>query len=267
MNKTFQINLGGIPFTIDNDAYNRLDGYLRDLKRYFAGSESKEEIISDIEARLAELLRDRLKGREIVGLEDVDSTIAIMGTPTDFDAEPQEETKKRTSRPWDLRTGKRLFRHPDDKVFGGVCGGLAAYFGIEDPIWIRIAFALVFFTMGFGLLLYILMWIIVPEARTTGDRLAMMGEPANARNIADMIERGIDDLSETIKDNWKDFKSKKKSDNNVHSHRTYEKQQGWTDLLLFPLYLIQKVIITLTSAIRRAIRYQRARRYEKHPYV
>lgn len=266
MNKTVQINLGGIPFTIDDIAYELLESYLRDLKRYFGRSESRDEIIADIEARLAELLTERLKERHIVGMEDVEATIRIMGTASDFEEPAEGEEPQRTTGPWDVKTGKRLFRHPDDKVLGGVCSGLAAYFGIEDPIWFRIGFALVFFTMGFGLILYILMWIIVPEARTAADRLAMMGEPANARNIANMIERGIGDLSETIKDNWKDFTAKKKSRYEPPVYKR-EKQQGWLNVLLFPVYLIKQVILALTSAIKRAIRYHKARHYEDHPYV
>ncbi|MDX1477997.1 MAG: PspC domain-containing protein [Saprospiraceae bacterium] len=210
MNKVLQINVGGIPFTIDDDAYRKLSTYLDELETHFKYSDSSHEILSDIEARLAELLTERLKGRDIVNIADVLATIKIMGNPNEFDDAYIESEPRSGGRPWDVKTGKKLFRDPDNQVIGGVCSGLAAYFGIEDPIWVRLAFVIIFFTMGFGMLLYIIMWIMVPEAKTAGDRLAMMGEPANVQNIAKMIERGIDDLSETIKDNWNDLKSKKK---------------------------------------------------------
>jgi phage shock protein PspC (stress-responsive transcriptional regulator) len=229
MNKTSQINLGGIAFNIDDDAYRRLDLYMHELEEHFAQSESRDEIIADIEARLAELLRDHLRGRDIVSLHDVANAIKIMGSPGDFDDEPatgptyrredhgEYESKEKST--WDIKTGKRLFRDPDNKVIGGVCSGMAAYFGVEDPLWVRIGFVILFFTFGFGPLAYIIAWILIPEAKTASDRLAMMGHPANVRNIADMIEKGLDDLSDSIKD-WDGFKKKSNDKGRHYMQRT-----------------------------------------------
>ena len=217
MNKTVQINLGGHPFTVDDSAYRRLDLYLHELREYFKESDNSDEIMHDIESRLAELLNERVKARKIVTLQDIADTIRVMGRPGEFDDEPvtnqTNETGGSHTRPsgsWDIKTGKRLFRDPNDKVLGGVCSGLSAYFGIQDSIWMRIGFVVVTLTIGFGVLIYILLWALVPEARTAADRLAMRGEAANVNNIASMIERGLDDISDTIKDNWEDFRSKKK---------------------------------------------------------
>lgn len=264
MNKAFQINLGGFAFTIDDNAYRRLDTYLLELEKYFRNSESRDEIIADIEARFAELLRERLRDKQVIELEDVEAAIKIMGTPHEF----EDDTDYVYEEPhtWDIKTGRRLYRHPDDKVIGGVCAGLAAYFGIEDPIWVRIAFAIVFLTMGFGLLLYLIMWAIVPEAKTAGDRLAMMGEPANVHNIARTIERGLDDLSETIKDNWNEFKSKKKSNRRDRVHSMRNSHQGWCHLLMLPVYLLRFLWRAVRKLYYRIFHY-RTEYYEKHPYV
>ena len=137
MNKVLQINVGGISFTIDDDAFRKLDAYLLELETHFKYSDSSEEILSDIEARLAELLTDRLRGREILNIADVLATVKIMGHPSEFDDE-FVGNKAKDSGPWDVKTGKRLFRDTENKVFGGVCSGLAAYFGIQDPVWVRV---------------------------------------------------------------------------------------------------------------------------------
>lgn len=245
MNKTIQINLGGIAFTIDDDAYRRLDLYLHELDDYFAHSESRDEIIADIEARLAELLHDRLKGRNIVDIQDIAQAIKIMGSPSEFDDEPLSETYSGKSRGkgkgnWDIKMGKKLFREPDDKVIGGVCSGLAAYLGIEDPIWMRILFVVVFITGGAGLLAYIILWAIIPEAKTAGDRLAMMGHPANVRNISTMIEKGLDDLSDTIKDGWSDLK--KKSDDGRGRYYMQKSDPFGNDVIVLPPYSLHEKI-------------------------
>ncbi len=209
MKKVLHINLGGIPFTINDDAYRRLDGYLLELEKYFSGSESRQEILSDIESRISELFTEILGPRKIIEDEDVVSVIRVMGTTSEFGEDPG--TTGNGKRPWDIRTGKRFFRDPDDKVLGGVCSGLAAYFGVREVIWVRLAFVLLAMTAGFSIVAYIVIWALVPEAKNAADRLAMSGEQANVQNIARMVERGIEDLSSTIKDNWKDWRSKKKS--------------------------------------------------------
>jgi phage shock protein PspC (stress-responsive transcriptional regulator) len=211
MNKTHNINLGGVPFIIDEEAFYRLDHYLKALENHFSRSESKEEILGDIEARIAEIFQNGMNNKKIVEELDVVHAIEIMGTPDDFQDEDYEVDEEEKAVPrWDLKTGKKLYRDPEDKVIGGVCSGLAAYFGLEEPIWVRIAFAFVFFTMGFGLILYLIMWAILPEAKTASDRLAMRGENVNVDSIAKNIESGFDTISGKIQEIKKDFQSKKK---------------------------------------------------------
>ena len=93
-----------------------------------------------------------------------------------------------------------MYRDPDNKVIAGVCSGIAAYFGIQDPLWVRVIFAISFFGMGFGLLPYIILWIAVPEARTSAEKLSMHGEPVNINSIANKIQEDITDLSKKISD-------------------------------------------------------------------
>jgi phage shock protein PspC (stress-responsive transcriptional regulator) len=218
MNKVFNINLGGQPLTIDEDAYRLLENYLQSLHNHFKKSEGYEEIMSDIEARLGELIREGMGKRAIVMIQDVKNTVSIMGKPEEFGAEPMDETQKATESTQNsknteggqnaeksakkppIQTGKRLFRDEENKALGGVCSGLAAYFGIEEVLWVRLGvFALGAFT-GIGFMLYILMWIIVPAAKTTADRLAMRGEPIDVNSIAKSIETGFEDLSKKVND-------------------------------------------------------------------
>lgn len=216
MNKVFNINLGGQPLTIDEDAYRLLENYLQSLHNHFRTSEGYEEIMSDIEARLGELLREGMGKRAIVMIQDVKNTVSIMGKPEEFGAEPMDETAKTTEKSANaqntegsskdeksgkkspIQTGKRLFRDEDNSVIGGVCSGLAAYFGIEEVVWVRLAVFMLGIFTGLGFFFYLIMWIIIPKAKTTADRLAMRGEPIDVNSIAKSIETGFDDLSKKV---------------------------------------------------------------------
>ncbi|MEM6697324.1 MAG: PspC domain-containing protein [Bacteroidota bacterium] len=218
MNKIVNINLGGYPLNMDEDAYDYLKGYLGAIHRHFEVSEGYDEITSDIEVRLAEIFQDQLGDRSIVSMQDVEAAISVMGTPEEFGAEPMEEQTYRSSSSkgkTKIKTGKRLFRNPEDKVVGGVCSGLAAYFGINDPLWVRIVLVvLVLSSVGFLIPAYLIAWAIVPEAKTSADRLAMRGEPINVSNMGKMVEEEMSNLSDRISeigDNISDeFKSQKK---------------------------------------------------------
>ncbi len=206
MNKIFNINLGGYPFTIDDDAYDCLSKYLKAIHRHFKKSEGYEEITSDIETRMAELFQENSSAQPIISMKIVTDAISIMGTPEDFGASSMEDASyENTHTNESYQTGKRLFRDPEDEVVAGVCSGIAAYFGIKDPLWVRIAFVLFTFGGGFGIPAYILIAIIVPKAKTSSDRLAMQGAPVNVSNIAKIVEKEFSNLSERlteITDNW-----------------------------------------------------------------
>jgi len=215
MNKTFNINLGGYPFAIDEDAYEYIQNYLGTIRKHFSTSDGCEEIIYDIEVRMAELFQEHLKGRAIISMKEIDEVIMIMGKPEDFGAEPMDDHFKSSIKgkmaTSNLGTGKRLFRDPDDKKVAGVCAGIAAYFGIEDPLWVRLIFVLLLFT-GTGVITYIVLWALVPEASNSGDKLAMRGEPATIENIAKLVEEELTGLGDKINEWSKDLGSKKKSD-------------------------------------------------------
>ena len=220
MNKTYNINVGGYPFTIDEGAYQHLENYLDKIEDYFSQTEGGNEIIEDIEQRMAELLQERCKNKVIVSSSDVEHAIAILGSPADFGAFESENAYETSGQvDGDYKTGKRLFRDPDDHMIGGVCSGLAAYFGVEEVLWVRIAFAIVGFGAGIGVPLYLLLWALVPQAKTPKDFLAMRGEPINVRNIAKIVEEQVEHISDQISDlgnEWKEKRRKKKSHKRDH---------------------------------------------------
>ena len=215
MNKILNINLGGHPISIDEDAYQYLDRYIDTLEKHFKNSEGRDEIIEDIETRLAELMIQNLKGGKIVSLDNVKATIEAMGTPEEFDADfesGEEEPRKKSRRKsrdddYYIRPGKRLFRDPENKVIAGVCSGLSSYLGIKDPIWMRLLFVLIFLTMGFGVLVYIIMWAAIPKAKSAADRLEMEGEPINIDSIARKVEEELEELGEKFNEVSEDIKN------------------------------------------------------------
>ena len=190
MKKTYTINLSGKIFHIDEDALEKLQEYINTLKTYYTQEEDGNEIMDDIENRIGELFTENLKGqfREVITLDDVDQAIATMGTPDDI---IDEDEQPRKSAP---KQAKKLYRNPDNKVLGGVAGGLAAYWGIS-PLLIRIGFVLLSFYYGIFIIVYIILWIAVPKAKTTKQKLEMKGENINVSNI----ERSIKDEYQEIK--------------------------------------------------------------------
>lgn len=209
MNKILNINLGGMPFVIDIEAFQLLEDYLNAIEDHFSASEGFEEITSDIEARLAELFQETLGKREILTEADVKKTISIMGVPEEFDnASDYQESSSRGSQSY--KTGRKLFRDIDNQKVGGVAAGLAAYFGIEEIVWVRLAFVLTSIFGGIGGTIYIVLWIITPEALTSADRLAMRGEKVNINNMAKIIENEITNITDSIGDTIEDIKQKKK---------------------------------------------------------
>lgn len=211
MKRVVQINLGGHPITIDDDAYEHLARYLKAIDRSFEDLDGHDEILQDIEIRIAELFHEKLKGRLIVSMADVDAVIDVMGAPDTFKdgsgpiSDQRQSKKKPEEEKFRFRPGKKLYRDPDNKIIGGVCSGLAAYFGIPDPVWVRLAFVLLFFTGGFGVLTYLVLLVIVPNATTAADKLAMRGEVVNIDTIANAIEKQFKDISDKlseISDDW-----------------------------------------------------------------
>lgn len=206
MNKTININLGGYAFTIDEDAFEIASNYLNALSRHFGGGDGAAEIMQDIETRMGELINRNKSTRSIVSKVDVLEAISVLGTPEelkDMDfSDNYTSPKKAPSNGFQFKTGKRLYRDPDDKVIAGVCSGLAAYFGIQDPVWVRVFFALLTMIGGASVLAYLVIWAIVPPARTVSERLEMMGEPTNVNNIAKMVQEELTEIGDKLHDTF-----------------------------------------------------------------
>ena len=207
MNKTVNINLAGIVFHINEDAFEILNNYLNTLKHHFKNEESGDEILKDIEGRIAELFTGRLDKKEAISLTDVNEIITIMGDPSQYDDEiDQEQSQEYQHKDEDLRQGKRrkVFRDEEDRMIGGVCSGLANYFDIS-VFWSRIIFILLLFTIGPGApFIYIILWIALPSAKTTAEKLEMKGEKVNINNI----EKNIKDELNIIEGKIRDFDKK-----------------------------------------------------------
>lgn len=213
MNKTLTINISGIIFHIEEDAYEKLSRYLATIKSYFSHTEGGNEIMSDIEARIAELLQEKLNpGKQVILLGDVDYALNTMGRPEDFGAEQskgQSQPEYESGQEGGASIKKRLYRDPDDKVLGGVCSGIGQYFGI-DPVWLRIALALLLIFAGTGFLLYLILWIAIPEAKTTAEKLAMKGEPVDINNISRTVKEEAEQLKKRMQKYGEDVNNPQK---------------------------------------------------------
>jgi phage shock protein PspC (stress-responsive transcriptional regulator) len=192
MKQVININFHGQVVPIEVSAFDLLKSYTDSLARYFANEEGKEEIINDIETRIAELFQERLKkGATCITDDDVNAIIKSMGRPEEFETEdgtaPQAtaasdaaQNNNNSSNTNNAYTGpKRLYRNENDKIIGGVCGGLANYFGI-DPVVVRIVFVLVALAFGTGLLAYLILWVAVPStasAEIGGTRKKLFRDP------------------------------------------------------------------------------------------
>ncbi len=185
MKKTTQIHIGGRHFYIDEDAFQKLNHYLEALKNHFADDgDTGKEIVDDIEQRVAELLEARnSNGNQAITIDDVNEIIRTLGDVEDFNYDEGDDSGQfEDSRKYH----RRLFRDPDNYYVGGVCSGLAEYFNI-DPLWVRLAFVVLLFAKGLGLLIYVIMWIVVPKARSTAEKLQMRGRPVNLATIKDSV--------------------------------------------------------------------------------
>jgi phage shock protein PspC (stress-responsive transcriptional regulator) len=194
MKITVSINIGGIAFHIDEDAYSELKLYLRSLERHFAKEESSSEIMADIESRIAELLKARISDyKQVVNLEDIREVINILGTPEDISEDSNGGTFEKVSKP----KYNRMYRDPDNRIIAGVCSGMAAYWN-TDPWVVRVVFILLALPGGLGILIYVVLWIVLPEARTTAQKIEMKGDPVNIHNIKDSVKQEFENVKKNM---------------------------------------------------------------------
>ena len=193
------MNLGGFFFHIDEDAYQKLNRYFDAIKRSLS-DEARDEIMSDIESRISELFSEKLENsKQVLTLSDVDDVIAIMGQPEDYKIEDENTGSQGNYAYSGTGRTKKLYRDKDTGIVAGVCSGLGHYFGV-DPVWIRIILVLLVFAgFGTGILAYIILWAVTPEAVTTSEKLEMTGEPITISNIEKKVKEEFEGVSEKLK--------------------------------------------------------------------
>ena len=214
MKRVETIHINGIVFSIEDDAFVKLGSYLDTLSKYFENEQGGREIITDIEARIAELFAEQDgSARQVITMTDVTKVIETLGTPediaganTDFETGdvPPPQSKQQPPKP-----SRRLYRDPDRRYLGGVCAGLSAWLGI-NPVILRLVFVLFVLLPfprfiiniygvhghglpGFFILIYCVLWIVIPKAKTTAQKLSMRGEPVTIGNIEKNIKENLSD--------------------------------------------------------------------------
>lgn len=196
MNKTVNMNLGGFFFHIDEDAYQKLNRYFDAIKKSLS-TDGRDEIMNDIESRISELFSEKLTSeKQVIGLKDVEDVIAIMGQPEDYKIENDEP--KQANYSYTTSSSRKLYRDKENGIIGGVLAGLGHYFGI-DKVWLRLVMLILLLSFGTGFLLYIILWIVMPEAVTTSEKLEMTGEPVTISNIEKKVKEEFENVSEKFK--------------------------------------------------------------------
>ena len=255
MKKTLTVNLGGTVFHIDEDAYRLLDNYLSNLKMHFRKDVGADEIVDDIERRISELFAEKLTaGSQVITIEEVEEVIARMGKPEDIEAVDTDTASTSHngtntgssygSGSWNADSAnqatasvhRRLFRNPDDKMLGGVVSGLAAYLG-WDVTLLRLLL-LVILVCGYGTLIpvYIVCWLVIPEARTAAEKLSMRGQAVTVENIGKTVTDGFEKVSNGVNDYMKSDKP-----------RTLLQKAGDTLVMIVGLFL--KVCLVIFAII------------------
>jgi phage shock protein PspC (stress-responsive transcriptional regulator) len=194
MEKNILIQIGGNSFQISENAYKLLEKYLNDIKYQFKNLDEQNEIISDIEYRIAEIFSLELKNHSKIAIteHEVEKVVKLLGDPNVISGsdEMPEKNQSNRDRENDFENNenekhyKKLYRYPNDKIIGGICSGLSMYLGIYDPIWMRILFILLFFlTGGITLIMYLIGLIIIPEAKNSNDFRKVKDESLDLKSI------------------------------------------------------------------------------------
>lgn len=190
MNEITKIHLGRQAFTIAVDAHKALQDYLHAIKKRVG--EKGKDVVKEVELRMAELLVERgVTGDKVILLEDVDYLKEQLGSPKDFseeEATDEDDKDKEPSKASEEPGSKRLFRDTDRGMIAGVAAGLAAYFK-TDPVIVRIAFIVLTLFWGWGIVLYLVLWLIVPEAKSSSNRLQMQGKPVTVKSLKEVVDR------------------------------------------------------------------------------
>ena len=247
MNKTININLGGIFFHIDEVAYQKLKRYLDAIRHSLSDDpKGRDEIITDIESRIGELLSAKVKDvRQVINDQDIEEVIEVMGKPEDYMVD-DEIFSDDTYQSYGSKRYKKLYRDGSDKFLGGVSSGMAHYLNI-DVIWIRIGWLVAAFGFGFGFIVYPLLWILLPEANTTAEKLEMEGEAVTISNIEKKIRNEISDASAKVKNGIDEVSEKvKNADYKKYGQKAKSGSQDLIDTL-------GKIFVTIFMIIGKFI--------------
>lgn len=183
MKKTINAAIGGCSFIIDEDAYKVLDEYLENFRNALDSSSSSKDVMDELEGRIADLLKGKMTGREVVDLTMAEQVIGQLGYPQGYKEEDARNTEEYHYSGTDgERPVRKLFRNPDDKKIAGVCSGIALFLGVDVTL-IRIIFLIALICGSAGFWIYLVIWIAAPEARTAAEKCELRGIPANAENI------------------------------------------------------------------------------------
>jgi len=244
MNKIIKINLAGQAVSIDEQAYDSLSQYMRSLEKYFINTESGKEILEDIEARIAELFFATLRSNDFISEIHVQEAITLMGTAQDMGAEDNDESQD--SQAYKDPKRKKLFRDKEDAIFGGVCSGIGAYYGL-DTIAVRIMFILLVMLAGAPIVAYILLWAIIPAAITAQDRYRMHGDASTISDIANNIREEATNVSSNLRNGASKW-SKNIKKNSTLKRGTQTLTNGIVEILtlvakLFAVFLIIMLVM------------------------
>lgn len=199
MNKTVTANLGGWVFHIEEKAYEILKAYLQSLRNHFKKMDGGDEIVADIEIRIAEIFKERLQdNREVIINDDVQFIIGEMGKPEDFEDFETEETDYS----YETSANRKLYRDKENGIFGGVASGIAAYFDIST-FWVRLFFIICTW-FGMSILIYVLLWMLIPAANTMQQKMEMRGEPFNLDNLEKNLKDEFNDVKQSVQEFAKD---------------------------------------------------------------
>ena len=198
MKKTINVAIGGCSFTIDEDAYNTLNNYLERFKAALDKSSSSSDVLDELEVRIADMLKGKLGGRQVVDQTMTLAVIGQLGYPEGYSETDDQGNGAGTQQdaPHDEyhysgtdgeRPVRKLFRNPDDKRIAGVCSGIALFLGVDVTL-IRILFLVGLICGSAGFWIYLVIWIAAPEAKTAAEKCELRGIPANAENIRRFTE-------------------------------------------------------------------------------
>ncbi|MCR4766317.1 MAG: PspC domain-containing protein [Bacteroidaceae bacterium] len=206
MKKNINVNLCGVIYAIDEDAYDLLKKYLENMRSYYSRRAGGEEIVNDVESRVAELFAElKAQGIEAITIEHVEDIIKRIGDPQQMDEEADANGERVMDGGYaetvENKGVRKLFRDPDDKILGGVISGFCRYFDIEDPLLVRLLFVLiVFLSHAVGIIVYAVCWALIPEAKTAEERLQMKGKRVTPNAINEELMQGVNRAKQYVQD-------------------------------------------------------------------